>query len=186
MATSNPHRNPSTNLAPPNPFDSTPPFSNSTSNSTTSTSSTSFASPFTITPTHHHPDKVLNELSTSHAAPRTSTSVVWLGPHRLDTFSGDLSSSGTFPPSLVTFAVSSDIFEKQTSALSSPSRKTEISAVAREQEMPSSTRIKDADSVLLEEAVLINVEEENDDGWDFKCIGLEHDPACPKEGMGGG
>ena len=26
-------------------------------------------------------------------------------------------------------------------------------------------------------------EEEDSDGWDFKCVGLDHDPACPDEGI---
>ncbi|KAF8246569.1 hypothetical protein K440DRAFT_684149 [Wilcoxina mikolae CBS 423.85] len=26
---------------------------------------------------------------------------------------------------------------------------------------------------------------DEDDGWDFKCIGLDHDPACPGEGISG-
>ncbi|KAF8541702.1 hypothetical protein BDD12DRAFT_878229 [Trichophaea hybrida] len=28
-------------------------------------------------------------------------------------------------------------------------------------------------------------DDDEDDGWDFKCIGLDHDPACPGEGISG-
>ncbi|KAF8541704.1 hypothetical protein BDD12DRAFT_803473 [Trichophaea hybrida] len=130
----------------------------STGSPTANTSSVS-----AVTPMHHHPDTILDGLSISR-------------------------SSGTPASSPDTSSVSSDIVEQQPSDLPSPSGKTVISVVAREL---ASTNFEDVGSVsagVLLEALLIDAgeeEEEDGDGWDFKCIGLDHDPACPGEGVGG-
>ncbi|KAF8246570.1 hypothetical protein K440DRAFT_644667 [Wilcoxina mikolae CBS 423.85] len=157
--------NPSINSTPSNFSNLTPP--------TTSTSSTPLTSIPSVTAAYHHHD-VLNESSTSRTAPNTSATPVFTPTyHHPDK---DLKELSTSRSSSATSS-SSDIVEQHPSGLSSPSRITSFSidsaTVARELEMPASTSFE------------MDKEKEEDDSWDFKCIGLDRDPACSEEGTGG-
>ncbi|KAF8541703.1 hypothetical protein BDD12DRAFT_803472 [Trichophaea hybrida] len=169
MSADNILTNSSFDSTPSNPSNSTPPSSTSTSTSTISTTA--------VTSAHHRLDKDLNELPTTHSASNTSSiPAIIPGSHCINMVPGEpstrCSSSGIPPPSSATSS-SPNIFE-QPSELSSriTSFSTDRATVVSELEMPASTRFK-------------MDEEKEDDGWDFKCIGLDQDPACPEEGNGG-
>ncbi|KAF8541707.1 hypothetical protein BDD12DRAFT_946444, partial [Trichophaea hybrida] len=160
--------------------------------STSHTALNTFSTPAVITGSYQL-DVVLDELPASCAtADTSSTPIVVPEIHRLDTVPGKLStsrssSSGTPPPSLFTTSLSPSIVEQVVPDLSprNISYSVDCATVVKKLEMPSFTRTGDMGRVFLEEVLLIE-EEEEESGWDFKCIGLDHDLACSEEGTGRG